>query len=151
MAEPHRVVGVTLGLVGLGALAGAACGAVVPAGVVLLTGHLRDLVIPSVTRLMLLGAGFGAVVGAVAGPAVAWGLLRRVPLGKAVLWAGTGTVVGALAGELLAPLNPYSRVLPGVIVGGLAGFLGASVTLRLLAARAGRRASTRQPPKVRWN
>jgi hypothetical protein len=149
MAEPHRVVGVTLGLMGLGALAGAACGAAIPPGVVLLTGHLRDLLTPDVARLMALGAGFGAVVGGVAGPAVAWGLLRHVSLGKAVLWAAAGTVAGALVGEFLAPFNPYSRVMPGVIAGGLAGLLAASAALRLLAGRATPRAPVPKPPNVR--
>ena len=140
MAQPRRILGVTLGLVGLGALAGAACGAVIPLGIVLLTRRYGDVIAPGVGLLAALGAGFGALVGSVAGPAVAWGLLRRVPLGKAVLWGAVGTVAGALVGELLAPFSPFSRVMPGVIAGSILGFLIASTGLRLHAGRAARRA-----------
>jgi hypothetical protein len=85
----------------------------------------------------------------VAGPAAAWGLLRRVPLGKAVLWGAAGTVAGALAGELLAPLNPYTWVMPGVIPGSILGLLTASAGLRLHTGRAARRAPAPEPPNVR--
>ena len=149
MAQPRRILGVTLGLIGLGALTGAACGAVIPVAVVLLTGHYGDVIAPGVGPLAALGAGFGALVGSVAGPTVGWGLLRRVPLGMAALWSAAGTVAGALVGELLAPFDAYSRVMPGVIAGGILGFLIASTALRLHTLRAARRAPVPEPPNVR--
>ena len=69
MARPNRVVSVTVRLIGLGAVAGAVCGAVIPLVVVLLTGPGNLSVLG---RAVALSAGFGAVVGSVAGPAVAW-------------------------------------------------------------------------------
>ena len=148
MAQARRILAVTLGLVGLGAVAGAVCGVLIPVGVVLLTGRYGDVPAPGLGLLATLGAGFGALVGGVAGPAVAWGLLRRVPLGRAALWSAVGTVAGALVGELLAPFNPYSRVMPGVIACGIVGFLIASTGLRLHSGRAARRAPVREPPNV---
>jgi hypothetical protein len=122
---------------------------VIPVGVVLLTSRYGDVILPGVGLLAAVGAGFGALVGSVAGPAVAWGLLRRVPLGKAVLWSAAGTVAGALVGDLVAPLNPYTWGMPGVIAGGILGFLVASTALRLHALRAARRAPVPEPPNVR--
>jgi hypothetical protein len=148
MAQSRRILGVTLGLVGLGALAGAACGAAIPVAALLLTGRY-DIIARDAGLLTALGAGCGAVAGGVAGPAAAWGLLRRVPLGKAVLWGAAGTVAGALAGELLAPLNPYTWVMPGVIPGSILGLLTASAGLRLHTGRAARRAPAPEPPNVR--
>jgi hypothetical protein len=82
-----------------------------------------------------LGAMAGAGAGIVGAPALAWGLLRRVPLGRAILVTGLGTIVGAVVGELLNPFNPYALTIPGVIAGGLAGFLTAGVALRLITRR----------------
>jgi hypothetical protein len=148
MDRRERVLSITLTLVGLGAVGGALCGAIIPPGIMLVTGYPEELLMPGLGRLMALGAGFGALAGGVAGPAVAWGLLRRVPLGKAVLWAVTGTVIGALIGELLVPFNPYGPMM-GVIVGGILGFSGASVGLRLIAGRSRPRAGLPKLPNVR--
>lgn len=80
-----------------------------------------------------MSAAAGAVAGTIAAPLLAWGLLRRVPLGRAILATAVGTVVGAVAGEWLRPFNPYVRTLPGVITGAFVGFLFAGVALHLLA------------------
>ena len=134
MDRRERIRSVTRTLVGLGAAGGALCGAVIPPGIMLVTGYPEELLMPGLGQLMAIGAGLGAVAGGVAGPVVAWGLLRHVPLGKAVLWAATGTVIGALAGELLVPYNHHIPMM-GIIVGGILGFGGASIALRLIAGR----------------
>ena len=150
MARSRRILGVTLDLVGLSALAGAACGAVIPVAALFMTGRY-DIIAYDAGRLTAFGAVVGALMGGVAGPAAAWGLLRRVPLGQAVLWGAAGTVVGALVGELLAPLNPYTRAMPGVIPGSILGLLTASAGLRLYAGRAARQAPVSKPPNVDRN
>ena len=148
MDRRERIRSVTRTLVGLGAAGGALCGAVIPPGIMLVTGYPEELLMPGLGQLMAIGAGFGAVAGGVAGPVVAWGLLRHVPLGKAVLWAATGTVIGALAGELLVPYNHHIPMM-GIIVGGILGFGGASIALRLIAGRSRPRAGLPEPPNVR--
>lgn len=135
MNRAARVVTITLGLMGVGAVAGALCGAVIPPVVLLLTSRSSRFFSAGTGQLAVVGAAFGALGGAVAGPAVAWGLLRRAPLGKAMLWGAVGTVIGAVVGEWLAPFNPYSRAIPGVIAGAMLGFIGASVALRLRLGR----------------
>ncbi len=148
MASPRRSLRVTLCLVGLGAVAGAACGAMIPVGIVLVTSRYGNVILPGMGFLAAVGAGFGALVGSVVGPAVGWGLLRRAPLGKAVLWSAAGTVAGAVVGDLLAPLNPYTWGMPGVVAGGILGCFVASAALRLHTLRAARRVSVPEPPNA---
>ena len=145
MARPNRVVSVTVRLIGLGAVAGAVCGAVIPLVVVLLTGPGNLSVLG---RAVALSAGFGAVVGSVAGPAVAWGLLRRVTLGRAVLWGTAGTVLGAVVGELNAPRTSFIAVMSWVVVGGVLGLVAASVILRARFGRPADPVPVHEPPNV---
>jgi hypothetical protein len=99
-------------------------------------GGVVSLVSSDVIRLVGLAAGAGAAAGMIAAPLLGWGLLRRVPLGRAILVTAMGTVVGAIGGELLNPLNPYAHTVPGVIGGALVGFLVAGAGLRIATRRA---------------
>jgi hypothetical protein len=79
----------------------------------------------------------GALFGGVLLPATAWIFLRRVPLGLAVL----GTLVGTILGGSLGWVVMYGHgEIQGGLVGGLAGFAGAALLLRLRASA---------PPRVR--
>lgn len=70
---------------------------------------------------LVIGGGFGAIVGGVSAPLLGVTLLRRVPYGLAMLGTAAGTVLGAAAGFLLG----------NVVKGGLAGYALAAVVLFL--------------------
>jgi hypothetical protein len=91
------VTTVTAGLVVAGAAFGAAAGAAALTVAVLITEH-------EVAGFWL-GALIGAPLGAIMAPVLAWGLLRRVPLGKMFAWCATGTVVGGLIGWIINPAS----------------------------------------------
>ena len=132
--SPRRIVAVTLGLSAAGAVFGGLAGSaslgvalVLSEGVAGFKG-LRVLAIPGV---------IGAVLGSVCAPLAGWLLLRRVPLGRAFAGLTVGTIVGGLAGWffpawfLPATFDPVTQ--PIVAAG--AGFLGATVLLRVQHAR----------------
>jgi hypothetical protein len=85
--------------------------------------------------VLLVGAAFGGAVGAVAAPALSWGLLRHVALGRAIVHTAVGTLLGGALGWALAR-NPWLHGIGAVIAGGVAGFVLAGVRLRLTAGRA---------------
>jgi len=85
--------------------------------------------------VLLVPALFGAALGAVAAPALAWGLLRHVALGRALAHTALGTLLGGGLGWALAR-NPWLPGLRAVIVGGLVGFVLAGVRLRFTAGPA---------------
>ncbi|HKG90448.1 MAG TPA: hypothetical protein VKA84_01075 [Gemmatimonadaceae bacterium] len=130
-SRPARIAIVTAGLSAAGALVGGACAAV-SLGLVLLC--LR-VVTP---RTSLEGAAFvlafaslvGAVTGAVGAPLIGWGLLRRVPLGRAIAGTALGTVAGGAAGWAVMPVL-------GSAAGALLGFVAGAVYLRLRTDAAG--------------
>lgn len=132
MGRARRILAVTAGLVVFGAATGAIAGALVAMlAVAIKWGPVEaaDL------GLAAVGATFGAPLGAVLLPAAGWLLMRRVPLGRAMLGTMLGTIAGGLLGWLLPVVpDPVNRTL-------LAGFLGfvlAVVTLRRLASRSER-------------
>ena len=69
---------------------------------------------------MALGGTFGAIVGGVGAPLLSWLFLRRVPLGRAIVWSTVATIVGAFAGLLAG--HPA--------LGGCAGFGLGAIILR---------------------
>ena len=73
------------------------------------------------TDVLLFAALVGGALGAVLGPAAAWLLLRRVPVGRAVL----GTTAGAFAGGLVSAALQIHAVLGAVV-----GFTAAALILR---------------------
>lgn len=137
MSRATRVIVVTLGLAAAGIIVGAACGVAIVAGVLFFRGGLAGLVSADNAGVLLAAAEFGSVVGAIGAPALAWGLLRYVPLGRAILWTALGTLTGALVGELISPFSPFVRGIPAMILGGLIGFAVAGVVLRIRARRPG--------------
>jgi hypothetical protein len=86
--------------------------------------------------ITLAGAGFGAVIG----PLVGFGLLRDVPLGRALLGTGVGTLLGI--GAVFA-FQPRSGA--GVALLPLLGMLVAAVLLRIVARRRGSAGAPRDP------
>ncbi|MEP6765838.1 MAG: hypothetical protein ABJB66_16100 [Gemmatimonadaceae bacterium] len=128
-----RVAAVTAGLSVFGAIAGAFAG-----------GSAAFLVEAIGNRslepfLFLVGAEFGAPLGAVLMPFAGWALMRRVPLGRAFVGTIAGTLVGGIVGWFSKP-HPYGGFpLPNALVGGLIGFLCAVLALRAMSNRAARR------------
>src|SRR5687767_9512916 len=51
--------------------------------------------------------GIGATLGGIAVPLVSWSLLRRVPLGRLLMWGIPASIVGALVGDLVLPFRLY--------------------------------------------
>jgi len=118
MVSARRVVAVTLGLIGAGALFGALAGGVALALSLLITESDTS------GSGLVIGAFFGAPLGAIAAPTAAWLLLRRVPLGRVFAGSVAGTVLGGVAGWLL----PFAedQVANGLL-GAVAGFAFATV------------------------
>jgi hypothetical protein len=86
----------------------------------------------------------GGIVGAISSPIVAWGLLRHVPLGKAIAWGAIGTVLGGVIGEMVSPTSLHgASTVPGVIAGGFLGFVAASIAARKVSGRVARASSTK--------
>jgi hypothetical protein len=112
-------------------------GALTGAAIVLVLGSVFMRALPPLS-LLALGARVGAGFGLVAGPVVAWTLLRRVPIGVGLLGCALGAVVGGSAGLLvgLADWNPYvplavSRApIPQACLGAALGMLLAAIILR---------------------
>jgi len=110
MTRLTRIVDVTAALAVAGAIGGAVSGVVIVA----LLGAFKGI---SISGPFILGAvitltaagGVGALIGLFVAPLFAWGVLRRVPLGKALLMTTIGTVIGAVLGESFWPFNPYAR------------------------------------------
>ena len=127
MGRLVRVIEVTAGLSATGAAVGALCGA---AAVSLMVPFRTG---PGALLTLAVAAAVGTVIGAVAAPLAGWGLLRRVPLGRAIGYGALGTVLGALAGSWGGPV--------GAFAGALVGFGAASARL---AVRARREAARRQ-------
>ena len=95
--SPLRVLLVLIGLVAIGIVAGTSCGAAIA---VLLGGLGPDVFVG------VLGAVFGAFLAPITG----FSLLRRVALGRAILWTSVGTVLGGLIGFGWQPLLGLGRV-----------------------------------------
>ncbi len=137
MRRSLLIVRVTLGLAGMGAAAGAAIALVAHAilfFMYLRTNDLaRELALgfnPGVLGEVLLR---GALLGALVGPPVAWTLLRRVPIGWAVLGVAAGALVGGLGGDQLLGEHFGRAPLPIRLVwlwGALAGVVLAALVLR---------------------
>jgi hypothetical protein len=139
MVSARRVVAVTLGLVGigafLGALAGAAAFAVVGGFTLLLTGSdgVWD-------ELLFVALFFGAPLGAVTAPVLAWLLLRRVPLGRMFVWSVAGTVAGGIIGWITSSWaalgdNSLERAVDSALGGALVGCVATCILLRYRALR----------------
>jgi len=131
---PRRVAGVSAALAGTGAVLGAglSAGLVAVAGVVL---NVADIAAPGGS--VLTTAGIGAALGAVLTPMTALSLLRKVALGKALLFTMLGMSAGVSAGQVTTgqPLIAAAS--------GFGGFLLVALLLRLTSG------SRRSGPKSR--
>ena len=154
MERAKRIVKATLGLAAAGAVAGGMAG-------MLFAGALESVPLPRYTpfvgRLVALAVG-SAGLGTVLAPALAWLMLRRVPLGLAI----GGPALGALAGGVGSLFwTPVLRPLPSMAADllhapalaapldtALVAMALAAPFVGLLAAAAGLRAVT--PREARW-
>ncbi len=100
----------TGGLAGAGAIVGAICGAGIIALWMVIEGGITGLFSADNARVFSFAGLFGAVVGSVAAPALSWGILRRVPLGRAILATSIG---GFVVGGIMARLTMSRRVASG--------------------------------------
>ncbi|HJQ20083.1 MAG TPA: hypothetical protein VJ867_07030 [Gemmatimonadaceae bacterium] len=142
MVPIRRISVVTLGLAAAGAVAGGVCAAIVAA--LLIAENFGAATLArwdTVGVLASLGVA-GAGLGSVALPALAWMLLRRIPLGRAVGGVALGALLGAGVGEWLAPFTPYARQPAGFLVGAAIGFLAAGLLLRVSTERGTRARSS---------
>lgn len=115
-ASLSRILIVTLGLGGLGAVGGAVLGGVVilPLG---LGGGVSGL--GNWLRLFRFGAVIGATFGLVLAPLVAWIFLRRVPLGRVIRVTTLGVLCGAGLGAIIGPWSCILLGLLGFILAGI--------------------------------
>jgi len=122
--SPARVVGVTAGLAVASAVAGGVVADAVLAGALLVSqGPLAVFRDPLV---YMVGGAVGAVCGLVCGPIAAWTLLRKVPLGRAILEPSVAAAIGGALGLFFA--QPGGIFAP--IGGAIAGLLLAAIRLR---------------------
>jgi hypothetical protein len=122
----RRKVIVTLVLAAIGAIFGAALGALSlwVANVILRVGQKAT----SDVALLAAGAQAGALAGAALAPISAWALMRHTPLWRAIGEPVLGTALGSIAGTFAA--SRLHGDLAWTIVGGLLGFLIAAIRLR---------------------
>lgn len=124
MSRPLRILSITAGLSVAGALCGALAGAVAMAIALALTeGPLAAFD----AAPLIVAAAYGAVLGTVTAPVLAWLLLRRVSFCAMFANGIAGTVAGGVLGWIfqLAPDQMSSALL-----GATAGCVIASVSLR---------------------
>ena len=124
VVSPARVLGVTAGLAAASAVAGAfVADAVLGVALVVTQGPIAALRDPFVYAV---GGAVGAVCGFFCGPIAAWTLLRKVPLGRAILEPSIVAAIGGALGLFLLD----NRGIWGPIGGAVAGLLLAAIRLR---------------------
>jgi len=129
MTRLGRIVVVTIGLVGAGIVSGALAGGTAFALVVVLADGRISI------ELFEIGAIFGAPLGAIIAPLLAWLLLRRVPLGRMFLVCSVGTAIGGVVGWFATGaggdiiLNPIGGALIGCVIAAIALWQRARVRL----------------------
>jgi len=137
--SPSRVMTVTGGLL----LAGGIVGGLVGGGLLGIFATIARITgaetgLPPL-RVFGIAAGAGAIIGAVTGPPLAWLLLRRVPIGKALLHTAVGSVIGGLLGGVLTFTGITGRnAFPWFFATVFAGYVGAALRLWLISRRAPR-------------
>jgi hypothetical protein len=123
-SSPARIVGVTAALLAGGALFGAIAAVLALVLASALTGGLAW----GAPIALVFAAVAGAALGAPLFPAAGWLLLRRVPLGIALIGSMAGTVLGGVAAWVLTRGNdPMSTPILGAII----GFACAAIVMRL--------------------
>ncbi|HEY2855961.1 MAG TPA: hypothetical protein VGJ18_24190 [Gemmatimonadaceae bacterium] len=132
MAKLGRILTVTGALAGIGAVTGAVAGTVVAFLVIVLKQGLGDALD---LQLFEIGAWFGAPLGATLFPLAGWLLMRRVPIGRALLGTMLGTIVGGLVGWF-APIRGAGDIVDHTLLCGLIGFSLAVLLLRRTSVKA---------------
>jgi hypothetical protein len=126
--RPGRLILITLALMATGFVAGGLAGTVMMAA---WRPYPDDL----------FSAGlFGGVVGAALGPLLAWGLMRHVPLWKALAGTWLGTVGGWMLGIVIGTWEDGFALSQ-------AGFVASALVLRFATAR-GRHAAAAASPRT---
>jgi hypothetical protein len=126
---------VTLALSAVGAVVGAALGALALLAVYIAVGAWRQN--GEFAQPLAIAALFGAQLGFVLAPIAAWTLMRHVPLWRAIAETALGTVVGLGLGWLLVfSVAAHAAFAP--ILFALLGFVAAAIRLRLTHRAAGR-------------
>lgn len=121
MKRAGRILLVTIGLVGAGIVFGALAGGTAFALVALLSeGGIS-------TEVFEVGAIFGAPLGAITAPLLAWVLLRRVALGRMFLVCSVGTIIGGVVGWFATSAG--GDIILNPIAGAFMGSLVAAITL----------------------
>jgi hypothetical protein len=120
---------VTLAVSAVGAVVGAALGALTLLGLAIAVASSRVLQGGGLAD----AASLGSVIGAVLAPVAAWTLMRHVPVWRAILETALGTALGTGLGLIAAWL---AGAIPGLgmfwpLASGLAGFVAAALRLRL--------------------
>ena len=99
--------------------AGAALGVLIAIGAVIVAIIMNRPPTPrDIAGVAALGAAWGAVFGLVLGPLTAFGLLRSVPLGTAILSTGIGAALGVIA-TFFVGMSPFYIIPVGFLVGAL--------------------------------
>jgi hypothetical protein len=127
----RRALIITLGLVAAGALVGALCGiiALVPIPILHWLRPSPDDGFVSAKELAPYAATAGAAIGAVLGPALAWGLLRHVALWRVVVMPLIGTLFGVIMGWFVAR-NAWIPGIPAIIGTAMLGLIAGALVLR---------------------
>ncbi len=124
MRRPLRILGITVGLMITGAIFAALAGAVSLTAALWLDGDRWY------TLGLLVGPFYGAPLGAVMAPVLAWALLRRVALGQMFVWLAAGTALGGVVGWMTTASSlDESKIIAG-LGGAVIGCLVAAIRVR---------------------
>jgi len=123
---------VQLLVVGLGVASGALVGLSVCVGMALAAGLAAVFRAPG---FLLVFTVSGGAVGAVCGPALAFGLLREVPLWRAALVTSVGAIAGIGLGIVVDRALGGTPLVYPVLLGPIAGMTTAALGLRRRARR----------------
>ncbi len=129
MKRPLKVATITLGLMITGAcfasLAGAAS----------LTTALWIEQDPWYMLGLFVGPFYGAPIGAIMAPVLAWAFLRRVPLGQMFVSLSAGTALGGVVGWVTTFTTLEGPKVVAGLAGAVIGCLVAAIRLRYQARR----------------
>lgn len=141
MTRSVRIVCVTAGLVGAGAVFGGIAGAAALWIVFALSGAF----IVNQAGVLMLAVYTGIPLGAVGLPVMTWVLLRRVALGRVIVLSVAGTVVGGVLGASLSGdqsgrglQHALERFIIGGVMGAVVGFVATAVLMWLAVRRSPR-------------
>jgi hypothetical protein len=123
IASFRRIAAVIVSLSAVGAVVGAALGALAWWG---LSIAIRN---PNALEVIEGPVIFGGGLGAILAPIAAFTLMRHVPIWRAIVETALGTTMGVAIGWVAGPRMSYALLWPVGL--GLLGFLIAAIRLRL--------------------